>query len=251
MNPVVHWELFAKDAPRLGRFYAELFGWRLEPMPEINYVLIDTWAGAGVNGGIATVPDGYRRPMFYVEVDDLQPALESVDAAGGAMTLAPITEVVTFAQFADPEGTIVGLLKRGDRSTVSCGDAPPVTRFNIASADPSGLADFYRGVFGWEVRKSPTPHDPSNFDVDTGPHGIAGAIGGVCPETPGVTFYASVDDVDAYLGRADALGAARIAPAKDRRHTPAEVGHVVDPEGQIFGLTTPNVGKRPTLPKPT
>ena len=26
MNPVVHWELFATDAPALGRFYAELFG---------------------------------------------------------------------------------------------------------------------------------------------------------------------------------------------------------------------------------
>lgn len=149
MNPVVHWELFAKDAPALGRFYAELFGWRLEPMPEIDYVLIDTWAGAGVTGGIATVTDGYRRPLFYVEVDDLQPALDSIEAAGGVMTFAPLTEIVTFAQFADPQGTIVGLLKRGDRSTVSCGDAPPVNRFNIASADPSGLADFYRGAFGW------------------------------------------------------------------------------------------------------
>ena len=237
MNPVVHWELFAKDAPALGRFYAELFGWHLEPMPEIGYVLIDTWAGAGVNGGVVTVPDGFRRPLFYVEVDDLQLALDSIEAAGGTMTLAPLTEVVTFAQFTDPEGRIVGLLKRGDRSPVSCGDAPPVTRFNIASADPSAIADFYRGVFGWGVQHNPTPHDPSNFDVDTGARGIAGTIGSVSPRNPGVTFYASVDDLDAYLDRAHALGAARTAPAKDRRHIPADVAHFVDPEGQTFGLT--------------
>lgn len=124
MNPVVHWEHFAKDAPALGRFYSELFGWRLEPMPEVGYVLIDTCAGSGANGGIATVSDGARRPLFYVEVDDLQPALDSIQTAGGTMTLAPLTEVVTFAQVADPEGNIVGLLKHGDRSPVSTGDAP-------------------------------------------------------------------------------------------------------------------------------
>lgn len=237
MNPVVHWELFAEDAAALGRFYAELFGWHLEPTPEIGYVLIDTWAGAGINGGILTVADGYRRPLFYVEVEDLQPALDSIKAAGGTMTLAPLTEVVTFAQFADPQGTIVGLLKRGDRSPVSRGDAPPVTRFHIASADPSGLADFYRGVFGWAVQQDPTPHDPSNFAVDTGARGIAGTIGSASHSTPRVTFYALVDDPDAYLERAHALGAARTAPAKDPRHNPADMAHIIDPEGQTFGLT--------------
>jgi uncharacterized protein len=238
MNPVVHWELFAKDAPALGRFYAELFGWQLAPMPEIDYVLIDTRAGAGINGGIATVVDDSRRPMFYVEVDDVQSALDRMQASGGTMTLAPITEVVTFAQCADPEGNIVGLLKCGDRSTVSGGDAPSVTRFRIASADPAGLADFYRGLFGWQVRpQDPTSHDHGNFDVDTGRSGIAGTIGSVGPGIPGVTFYASVEDLDAYVGRAVALGAALTAPAKDRRNSPDEVDHVVDPEGQTFGLT--------------
>lgn len=235
MNPVVHWELFAKDAPALGRFYAELFGWRLQPLPEIGYVLVDTRADAGINGGIATVPDGSRRPMFYVEVDDLQPALDRIQAAGGTMTLAPITEVVSFAQFADPEGMIVGLLKRGDESPVSGGDAPPVTGFHIATADPSGLVDFYRGVFGWRARSSPKPHDRSNFEVDTGARGIAGTIGSASPMAPAVTFYAAVEDIDAHLDRARALGAARTPPTRDRRN-PAEVAHVVDPEGQTFGL---------------
>lgn len=237
MNPVVHWELFAKDAAALGRFYAELFGWHLEPMPEIDYVLIDTRAGAGINGGILTVPDGSRGPLFYVEVDDLHPALESIQAAGGTMTLAPITEVVTFAQFADPEGTLVGLLKRGDQSPVSTGDAPPIIRFNIASADPLRLVDFYREVFGWEVRQNPTPHDQSSFDVDTGAGGIAGTIGSASPMAQGVTFYASVEDIGAHLDRARALGAARLVPAKDR-HSPAEVAHIVDPDGQTFGLSS-------------
>ncbi len=82
VNPVVHFELFAKDAPTLGAFYAQLFGWSLQDQPDIRYVLIDTRAGAGISGGILTVPDGWRQPMFYVSVDDLQPALDRVERAG-------------------------------------------------------------------------------------------------------------------------------------------------------------------------
>lgn len=237
MNPVVHWELFAKDAPGLGRFYAELFGWHLQPLPEIRYVLVDTGAGAGINGGILTVPDGTWAPMFYVEVDDMLRALDDIRAAGGTVTLAPITEVVTFAQVADPGGTIVGLLKRGDRSPVSSGDAPPVTRFHMASADPPRLVDFYRDVFGWRVRQDPSPHDQSSFNVDTGDGGIAGTIGSASPLAPAVTFYVLVEDIGAYLDRARALGGAGLGPAK-HRHSSAEVAHIVDPEGQMFGLTS-------------
>ncbi len=237
MNPVVHWELFAKEAAALGRFYAELFGWQLQPLPEIRYVLVDTGAGAGINGGILAVPDGSWAPMFYVEVDDMQRVLDDIQGAGGIVTLAPITEFVTFAQFADPGGTIVGLLKRGDRSPVSSGDAPPVTRFHIASADPPRLVDFYRDVFGWGARQDPSTHDQSRFNVDTGAGGISGTIGSAGPMPPGVTFYVFVEDIGARLDRARALGATGLAPVKDG-HSPAEVAHIVDPEGQTFGLTS-------------
>ncbi|MBA2445684.1 MAG: VOC family protein [Nocardioidaceae bacterium] len=107
MNPVVHWELYGKDATRLASFYSELFGWKLRPLPEIGYVLIDTQAGTGICGGIATSGDASRLTTFYIEVDDIQPVLERIEKAGGKTTLAPVNEIVTFAQFADPEQNIV------------------------------------------------------------------------------------------------------------------------------------------------
>jgi uncharacterized protein len=238
MNPVVHFELFAKDAPALGTFYAELFGWSLQPLPDIRYVLIDTRAGAGISGGILTAPDGWRQPMFYLRVDDLQAALDRVEQAGGATTLPPITEVVSFAQFADPEGNVVGLLKRGDEHSVSPGDAPPVSRFHISSTNPAELVDFYRTVFGWRTRLTDVREDALNFDVETGIGGIAGSIGFAFPGTSPVVFYAWVADADTYVDRARAQGAASVGPTRGRPSA-SEATYVVDPEGQSFGLLSP------------
>jgi hypothetical protein len=51
--------------------------------------------------------------VFYVEVDDPQAYLDRIEKAGGT-TVVPVTEVpgmVTFAQFADPQGNVIGLVK--------------------------------------------------------------------------------------------------------------------------------------------
>ncbi|HWC12204.1 MAG TPA: VOC family protein [Acidimicrobiales bacterium] len=245
MNPVVHFELFAKDAPALGAFYAELFGWSLQDLPDIRYVLIDTRAGAGSTGGILTVPDGWRQPMFYVSVDDLQPALDRVERAGGATTLPPITEVVSFAQFSDPEGNVLGLLKRGDEPSVSRGDAPPVSRFHIRSTGPAELVDFYRTVFGWRARRSDVRKDAPIFEVETGSGGICGSIGSGLPGASAVVFYASVAAPGTYLDRARAQGGASVGPTRSRPGA-AEATYVVDPEGQSFGLLTPTSAEKPT-----
>lgn len=245
VNPVVHFELFAKDAPALGAFYAELFGWSLQNLPDIRYVLIDTRAGAGITGGILTVADGWRQPMFYVSVDDLQPALNRVERGGGATTLPPITEVVSFAQFSDPEGHVVGLVKRGDEPSVSRGDAPPVSRFHIRSTDPAKLLDYYRTVFGWRARRSGVRKDAPIFEVETGDGGIGGSIGSALPGTSPVVFYVSVPDADTYVDRARAQGAASVGLTRNRPSA-SEATYVVDPEGQSFGLLSPTSAEKPT-----
>lgn len=230
MNPVVHWELSAPDALTLARFYEALFGWAPEPIPDIGYVHIDTCAGAGIYGGIASVPDGSRRPMFYVSADDLESTLDHIHQAGGTTTLPPLHEVVTFAQFADTEGNIVGLVKGGDESTVSEGDKPPVTRFRLSATDPDALVGFYRQVFGWRARPGTLPGGASCLEVDTGPAGIAGAIGGSSPGSHAVMFSVAVDDLGTFVERARALGAAA-GPTGE-----SEAAYLVDPAGQTLEL---------------
>jgi predicted enzyme related to lactoylglutathione lyase len=48
----------------------------------------------------------------YIEVDDPQSILDEIEGKGGE-TVVPVTEVevVTFAQFRDPAGNVVGLVK--------------------------------------------------------------------------------------------------------------------------------------------
>jgi predicted enzyme related to lactoylglutathione lyase len=229
VNPVVHWELFAPDALALARFYEALFGWTAEPLPDIGYVHIDTHAGSGIYGGIASVPDGSRQPMFYASADDLESTLDHIHQAGGTTTLPPLHEVVTFAQFADPEGNVVGLVQSGDESTVSKGNQPAVSRFGLTATNPDALVDFYRQVFGWRARPR-TLRGATCLEVDTGAGGIAGAIGAPSPARHAVTFAVTVDDLDTYVERARALGAAA-GPVHEY-----ESAYIVDPAGQTLEL---------------
>src|SRR5215475_8078520 len=109
-HPVVHFEISGPDERRLADFYASLFGWRMQPVPGVDYTLVETGA-AGINGGIATVTDSRPATTFYIETDDLQSVLDKINLVGGK-TVTPITELpgmATYAHFEDPDGLVVGL----------------------------------------------------------------------------------------------------------------------------------------------
>ena len=41
-NPVVHFEIIAKDREKLSAFYSQLFDWKLNVIPEMGYGMVDT-----------------------------------------------------------------------------------------------------------------------------------------------------------------------------------------------------------------
>jgi uncharacterized protein len=71
---------------------------------------------AGVGGGVGPAgPGGGAHITWYVEVDDLQKALDQIEKLGGK-TATPPMEVPggpALAHFTDPEGNFVGLVKSG------------------------------------------------------------------------------------------------------------------------------------------
>jgi uncharacterized protein len=112
-NQVGWFEVVGQDGGKLRSFYGDIFGWQFQ-MPEmegIDYGMTDA-SQTGVGGGIGTTPGGNGHAIFYIEVDDPQAALDKIEAAGGSVVM-PVTEMpmVTFAQFKDPEGHLVGLFK--------------------------------------------------------------------------------------------------------------------------------------------
>jgi len=51
--PVVHFEIYGKDASKLQSFYADLFGWEIHADNPMNYGIVHTNSGdKGIGGGI-------------------------------------------------------------------------------------------------------------------------------------------------------------------------------------------------------
>ena len=114
--PVVHFELYGKDAAALQGFYKKAFDWHVDSDNPQDYGMVDTHAGSGINGAVTAGPNMDNGTIVYIEVDDMQAALDKVEELGGK-TVMPVTamEMVTFALFRDPAGNIVGLVKSGER----------------------------------------------------------------------------------------------------------------------------------------
>jgi predicted enzyme related to lactoylglutathione lyase len=111
-NPVTWFEVVGRDGAALRSFYSDLFGWQLQVMEGMDYGMLDP-GERGIGGGIGSSQNGTGQVTFYVQVDDPQAYLDKVTGLGGK-TIVPVTEVpdvVTFAQFADPQGNVVGLVK--------------------------------------------------------------------------------------------------------------------------------------------
>jgi predicted enzyme related to lactoylglutathione lyase len=112
--PVTHFEINLKDAAKGNEFYRSLFGWKVTAMPDMNYGMVETGVQMGINGGIGQVGDNDRASaLFYAQVEDVEAKLSQAVKLGGSVVV-PMTEVpgmVTFAQFADLEGNVIGLVK--------------------------------------------------------------------------------------------------------------------------------------------
>ena len=114
-NPVTWFEIIGKDAVGLQKFYKEIFDWKLSPpQPEMGMYSMLENDGQGINGGIGGTAEDAPRVTIYIQVDDPQAYLDKINQAGGK-TVVPVTEIpgvgVTFAQFSDPGGQVIGLLK--------------------------------------------------------------------------------------------------------------------------------------------
>ncbi len=112
-HSIVHVELSAKDRKALGMFYANVFGWELKDVDEMNYTTFR--AGDCIGGGLNPVND--QNPAgtvtVYIDTDDVTASLKAVEKAGGTV-LVPESEIPNtgkFGLFRDPQGNMVGLYK--------------------------------------------------------------------------------------------------------------------------------------------
>jgi predicted enzyme related to lactoylglutathione lyase len=110
-NPVVHFEIVAKDAAKSQEFYAKLFDWHIDADNPMSYGMVDTHSEGGIGGGI-TGEGANTGVTFYVQVDDLQAYLDKAESLGGKTIMPPmeIPDMVKLAVFSDPEGNVIGIV---------------------------------------------------------------------------------------------------------------------------------------------
>jgi hypothetical protein len=233
----VHFEATGKDGAALRDFYGKVFGWGFNLMPEVDYGMVDN-GGRGINGGIGS-GEG-PSAIFYVAVPDPQATLDQVGALGGK-TIVPVTEipgVVTFAQFTDPEGNRIGIVKDEPNQEMQPSSASPaenpVTWFEVVGRDSNKLREFYGKIFGWEY-DIPPGMDYGMVKFPEG-HAIGGGVG--AGEAPHAIFYAEVADPQAALDKATKSGGTVTVPATDMGMV--TLGMFTDPEGSLVGVFKSN-----------
>jgi hypothetical protein len=109
------WEITLSDkasSDKVKKFFTSVFGWKIDSDPQYDYGQVSA-AQSGIGGGIGPgAPGGPNKVTFYIEVPDITGYLKKIEAAGGR-TIMPETNMgtVSFAQFNDPAGNLVGLFK--------------------------------------------------------------------------------------------------------------------------------------------
>lgn len=112
-HKIVHVELSAKDRKALSKFYADIFGWKMEHIDDLNYTTFK--AGDGVGGGFnpVTTENPAGTVTIYIETDDVTASLKAIEKAGGTI-ISPEMEIPKtgkFGIFRDPQGNMIGLFK--------------------------------------------------------------------------------------------------------------------------------------------
>jgi predicted enzyme related to lactoylglutathione lyase len=110
---VVHWEIQSQSPDTLHRFYADVFGWKIDSNNPMNYGMVSSGRGSGgIDGGIGGSQHPGSRVIVYANVPSIPTALERIESLGGR-TIMPRTDVgpVIMALYTDPEGNTMGLLE--------------------------------------------------------------------------------------------------------------------------------------------
>lgn len=238
-------ELATADPAAAVGFYGELLGWQAETLGEPgpgSYTLLSL-DGSPVCG-VNPLPPGSgdeSRWVPFASVGDVDEVVRASVELGAAVRTEPLA-VPGFgrlAVLADPQGAEVALFRRDD------GDPPQagVMRRGFAweelrTPEPEQATAFYHEALGWGA----TTYDIRGF----GRYWVFARDGrdraGMMPSAAGVPArwlsHVIVDDLEATLARAEALGGARLEEPVSN----AVLGRLVvlaDPVGALFVLYEP------------
>lgn len=223
-----YFTLPGSDVERSARFYRGLFGWELN-RGDAGYHVANVYPPMGLasNDG----PD----PQVWIEVDDVEAAVELVRAAGGTADDPVEYDSGRSSQCIDPQGVHFQLIvpapgyRQPARRSTEYGE---LFYWSLPAPEAARSKEFYGQLFGWEFG---TPGDQGGMHIENRlPDGGLG--GGRQASHPQIFFR--VQDLDGAMARVRELGgtAEPAGEGDEGRHAVC-----VDDQGVEFGLSEPSM----------
>ncbi len=241
-------DLMTSDTDRAEAFYGELFGWTAEHGDEEKYggYIMFSKDGQMVGGcmrndGSSGAPDVWT---VYLASDDAEATTKGTEAHGGQVIL-PVMEVPdqgSMAVISDAGGAVVGVWQSaGNPGIQVVGEPGTPNWFELHTRDYERTVKFYEDVFGWKTAVMSDTEDFRYTTLGEGESQQAGVMdaAGTLPESvPGLWgIYWGVEDPDAFIARAQELGATVLHPAEDTPY--GRLATLADPTGAMFRIIRP------------
>ncbi len=239
-------ELATTDIAAARRFYMDLFGWsmREDPTGVAPYTMfrID---GQDVAAGYTLMKeqlDAGVGPhwMHYVSVTDAAETAAKAAEQGGTVLMGPldVMDVGRMAVIRDPQGATLSVWQPLKHCGVGRSGEPNTHCWSeLAARDAAAAERFYTAVLPWSAaHQAMGPVDYVMWMRGETPAGGMLQMDEQWGEAPPAwTIYFAVDDCDAKVGQAVALGARLVVPASQA----AGVGRMAvlaDPQGALFSI---------------
>lgn len=111
-NPVVQWQIVARDPEAVASFYSSVFGWRVHRDNKLGFRQLVTEDDRGIDGGVwPSPPEGHNLVQLFIEVEDIDGTIAKATARG-AQVLFPKQQLPdgdSMAILLDPVGLSFGV----------------------------------------------------------------------------------------------------------------------------------------------
>ena len=105
---IVHVEIPAQNVDATAGFYQALFGWKVQPVPEMNYTMYEDGSGSGGGFPLVSAENPAGQGLVYIDSTDIVKDLEKVIQLGGKV-IREKTEIAGmgwYGVFQDPNGNV-------------------------------------------------------------------------------------------------------------------------------------------------
>ncbi|WP_427015414.1 VOC family protein [Pseudarthrobacter sp. P1] len=238
-------DLMTSDPAKAQDFYTQLFGWTYETGDEEKYggYIVASKDGkmvAGLmkNDSQSGYPDVWST---YLRVEDINAASEAAAANGGQVYLPPmeVPEQGYMGMLGDASGAAVGLWQFGGHTGFQVHGEPGTAAWHeLHTRGYDAAVKFYQDVFGWQTEVLSDTPEFRYSTLGSGDDAVAGILDASADLPEGAPsnwqVYFGVDDADATVAQALALGGQVVREAEDTPY--GRLASMTDPTGAMFTI---------------